>query len=55
MKAHILTITLNPTVDYATSAPRVIPGPKLRCTEPHIDTRGDGFHYVPATYRMMLG
>ncbi|RZV98722.1 MAG: 1-phosphofructokinase family hexose kinase [Rhodobacteraceae bacterium] len=44
MKAHILTITLNPTVDYATSAPRVIPGPKLRCTEPHIDPGGGGIN-----------
>lgn len=44
MKAHILTITLNPTVDYATATPEVIPGPKLRCTEPHIDPGGGGIN-----------
>ncbi len=44
MKAHILTITLNPTVDYATSAPGVEPGPKLRCTEPQIDPGGGGIN-----------
>ena len=44
MKAHILTITLNPTVDYATSAPEVTAGPKLRCTEPQIDPGGGGIN-----------
>lgn len=44
MKAHILTITLNPTVDYATRAPEVLPGPKLRCTEPQIDPGGGGIN-----------
>lgn len=44
MKAHILTITLNPTVDYATTAPGVTPGPKLRCTEPQIDPGGGGIN-----------
>lgn len=44
MKAHILTITLNPTVDYATTAPQVTPGPKLRCTEPQIDPGGGGIN-----------
>lgn len=44
MRAHILTITLNPTVDFATTAPEVEPGPKLRCTEPHIDPGGGGIN-----------
>lgn len=44
MKAHILTITLNPTVDFATTAPEVVPGPKLRCTEPQIDPGGGGIN-----------
>ncbi len=44
MKAHILTITLNPTVDYATSAPEIVPGPKLRCAEPQIDPGGGGIN-----------
>ena len=44
MKAHILTITLNPTVDYATTAPEVEAGPKLRCSEPQIDPGGGGIN-----------
>ena len=44
MKAHILTITLNPTVDYATSAPEISAGPKLRCGEPQIDPGGGGIN-----------
>ncbi|MGI1661061.1 1-phosphofructokinase family hexose kinase [Palleronia sp. KMU-117] len=40
----ILTVTLNPTVDFATSAPQVEPGPKLRCTEPEIDPGGGGIN-----------
>ncbi|MEL6517563.1 MAG: 1-phosphofructokinase family hexose kinase [Pseudomonadota bacterium] len=44
MKAHILTITLNPTVDYATSTPEVEAGPKLRCDEPQIDPGGGGIN-----------
>ena len=44
MKAHILTITLNPTVDYATDTERVAAGPKLRCTEPEIDPGGGGIN-----------
>ena len=44
MKAHILTITLNPTVDFATNASEVVAGPKLRCTEPQIDPGGGGIN-----------
>lgn len=40
----ILTLTLNPTVDYATSAPEIAPELKLRCTEPHIDPGGGGIN-----------
>jgi 6-phosphofructokinase 2 len=40
----ILTVTLNPTVDFATTAPMVEPGPKLRCTEPEIDPGGGGIN-----------
>ncbi len=40
----ILTVTLNPTVDFSTSAPKVEPGPKLRCTEPEIDPGGGGIN-----------
>lgn len=40
----ILTLTLNPTVDYATSAAALIPEVKLRCTEPDIDPGGGGIN-----------
>ena len=54
MKSHILTITLNPTVDYCTTAPSVVPGPKLRCTEPQIDPGGGGINVARAV-RMLGG
>ncbi len=54
MKAHILTITLNPTVDYATTAPEVVAGPKLRCTEPQIDPGGGGIN-VSRAIRLLGG
>ncbi|MBD3680209.1 MAG: 1-phosphofructokinase family hexose kinase [Rhodobacteraceae bacterium] len=53
MNRHILTITLNPTVDFATTAPEVVPGPKLRCTEPMIDPGGGGINVARAI--QMLG
>ena len=40
----IVTITLNPTVDFATTAPNVVAGPKLRCTEPQFDPGGGGIN-----------
>jgi len=48
MRNDILTITLNPTVDYATSAPRVIPERKLRCSDPAIDPGGGGINVARA-------
>ncbi len=48
MKSHILTITLNPTVDFCTTAPHVEPGPKLRCTDPAIDPGGGGINVARA-------
>lgn len=48
MRTDILTITLNPTVDYAATAPRVYPDHKLRCTEPHIDPGGGGINVARA-------
>jgi len=38
----ILTVTLNPALDLATSAEKVQPGPKLRCEEPRADPGGAG-------------
>ncbi|MCH2093968.1 MAG: 1-phosphofructokinase family hexose kinase [Rhodobacteraceae bacterium] len=40
----ILTVTLNPCVDYATSVAELEPGLKLRCAEPHIDPGGGGIN-----------
>lgn len=48
MKSHILTITLNPTVDFCTTAPHIEPGPKLRCTDPQIDPGGGGINVARA-------
>lgn len=48
MRTDILTITLNPTVDFATTAPRVYPEHKLRCSEPHIDPGGGGINVARA-------
>ncbi|WP_172292409.1 1-phosphofructokinase family hexose kinase [Pseudoruegeria sp. HB172150] len=48
MRTDIVTITLNPTVDFATSAPSVYPEHKLRCTEPHIDPGGGGINVARA-------
>ena len=40
----IVTITLNPALDLATSVKAVIAGPKLRCTEPKRDPGGGGIN-----------
>ena len=48
MKSHILTITLNPTVDFCTTSPGITAGPKLRCTEPQIDPGGGGINVARA-------
>jgi 6-phosphofructokinase 2 len=40
----ILTVTLNPALDLATSAEAVRPGPKLRCDEPRADPGGGGIN-----------
>ncbi|WP_323763600.1 1-phosphofructokinase family hexose kinase [Marinovum sp.] len=53
MQTNILTITLNPAVDFATSAPRVYPEHKLRCTDPSIDPGGGGINVARAV--QMLG
>jgi 6-phosphofructokinase 2 len=48
MRAHILTITLNPTVDFSTTAPQIMPEAKLRCSEPQIDPGGGGINVARA-------
>jgi 6-phosphofructokinase 2 len=49
----ILTITLNPTVDLATTAPHVVPELKLRCSEPQFDPGGGGINVSRAI--LLLG
>lgn len=44
MQAPILTLTLNPALDMATEVPDIIPGHKLRCTDPHLDPGGGGLN-----------
>ena len=48
MASHILTITLNPTVDYCTTSKGIEPGLKLRCSEPQIDPGGGGINVARA-------
>jgi 6-phosphofructokinase 2 len=40
----ILTLTLNPALDMATSVPTLEPGHKLRCSEPLLDPGGGGLN-----------
>ncbi|MEL6204639.1 MAG: 1-phosphofructokinase family hexose kinase [Pseudomonadota bacterium] len=49
----IVTLTLNPTVDYATIADAIVPNVKLRCAEPSVDPGGGGINVSRAI--QMLG
>lgn len=49
----ILTLTMNPALDIATSTERVVPTEKLRCSEPRYDPGGGGINVARAVY--MLG
>lgn len=40
----ILTVTLNPALDFATSVDSVVPGVKLRCAPPRTDPGGGGIN-----------
>lgn len=53
--SEILTITLNPALDVATSVDAVVPGPKLRCAEPHYDPGGGGVNVSRALQRLEGG
>ncbi|WP_435257861.1 1-phosphofructokinase family hexose kinase [Thioclava sp. FR2] len=44
MQAPILTLTLNPALDMATDVVDIMPGHKLRCTDPHLDPGGGGLN-----------
>jgi 6-phosphofructokinase 2 len=40
----VLTLTLNPALDMATTVPALVPDQKLRCTEPLLDPGGGGLN-----------
>ena len=48
----ILTVTLNPALDIATSVERVEPGIKLRCGAPRIDPGGGGINVARVIMRL---
>ncbi|AXQ93618.1 1-phosphofructokinase family hexose kinase [Cereibacter azotoformans] len=50
----ILTLTLNPAIDLAADVPQVLPGIKLRCTEPRVDPGGGGLN-VSRAIRILGG
>lgn len=50
----ILTVTLNPALDFATSVDHVIPGVKLRCAPPRTDPGGGGIN-VSRAIRLLGG
>ena len=49
-QAPILTVTLNPALDVATSAEAVVPELKLRCEAPQVDPGGGGINVSRATF-----
>ena len=51
---NIITVTLNPTVDLATTAPSVVPELKLRCSAPQVDPGGGGIN-VSRAIRLLGG
>lgn len=50
----ILTVTLNPALDFATSVDSVVPGVKLRCAAPRMDPGGGGIN-VSRAVRLLGG
>ena len=48
----ILTVTLNPAVDLAAHAEKVVPGGKLRLTAPATDPGGGGINVARAVHRL---
>lgn len=51
----ILTVTLNPSIDLATSVDQVVAGPKLRCAAPKIDPGGGGVNVARAITNLSGG
>jgi pfkB family carbohydrate kinase len=51
--AAIVTLTMNPALDIATTTEIVVPAEKLRCSEPRYDPGGGGINVARAVH--MLG
>lgn len=51
-QAPILTLTLNPALDMATGVDRLLPGRKLRCSEPLLDPGGGGLNVSRAIHAL---
>lgn len=49
---EILTITLKPSLDYATTVPHIVPDQKLYCAPPRIDPGGGGINVARAIARL---
>src|SRR5271169_3619171 len=50
--AAIVTLTMNPALDIATSTERVEPAHKLRCSEPRYDPGGGGINVARAVHAL---
>src|SRR5271169_4379391 len=50
--AAILTLTMNPALDIASSTERVVPAHKLRCTAPRYDPGGGGINVARAVHAL---
>jgi 6-phosphofructokinase 2 len=48
----IVTLTMNPALDIATSADRIVPDHKLRCETPRYDAGGGGINVARALHAM---
>ena len=48
----ILTLTLNPALDMASSVPVMVPDEKLRCSEPQLDPGGGGLNVSRAVHAL---
>lgn len=50
--AAIVTLTMNPALDIATTTDRVVPAHKLRCTAPRYDAGGGGINVARAVHAL---
>jgi len=48
----IVTLTMNPALDIATSTDRVVPTHKLRCSPPRYDPGGGGINVARAVHAL---